>query len=102
MRKLASLPGTDSVNGFGVWFATNAEEVRPFLDELSRALYRNCPSGVGSSGELRLDDVRQNGAKWALDHGSRASLERQPRKSVSVGPGREKNTHQHSQENAEH
>jgi len=71
----------------------SAEEVRWFLDEVSRALYRNCPSGVGSSGELRLDDcgmddVLQDGAKWALHHGSRAFLERQPRKSMSVGPGR--------------
>jgi tRNA-splicing ligase RtcB (3'-phosphate/5'-hydroxy nucleic acid ligase) len=52
----------------------SVEEVRPFLDELSRALYRDCPSGVGSSGELRLDDsdmdeVLQSGAKWAFDHG---------------------------------
>jgi tRNA-splicing ligase RtcB len=50
------------------------EEVRPFLDSLAHVLYRNCPSGVGSSGELRLsdtdlDDVLENGAKWALRHG---------------------------------
>lgn len=51
-----------------------AEEVRPFLDDLAHALYRNCPSGVGCSGELRLseselDDVLEHGAKWALRHG---------------------------------
>jgi len=40
--------------------------------------------------------------QWASCFRSRASLERQPRKSMCMAPGREKNAHQHSQENAEH
>lgn len=54
--------------------AASVEEVRPFLDDLAHALYRNCPSGVGSSGDVRLsdaemDEVLEGGAKWALRRG---------------------------------
>ncbi len=52
----------------------SVEEVRPFLDGLAHVLYRNCPSGVGCSGELRLSDAEMNevlesGARWALGRG---------------------------------
>ena len=51
-----------------------AQEVRPFLDDLALALDRDCPSGVGASGSLKLsdselDEVLTDGAKWALRHG---------------------------------
>jgi len=52
----------------------SADEVRPHLNELASALYRNCPSGVGVSGsvDLRgddLDDILNRGAQWALERG---------------------------------
>jgi tRNA-splicing ligase RtcB (3'-phosphate/5'-hydroxy nucleic acid ligase) len=54
-------------------FAT-LEEVRPYLAELASALYRNCPSGVGVRGELKLnendlDQVLGEGARWVLHRG---------------------------------
>jgi tRNA-splicing ligase RtcB len=47
------------------------EAVEPHLDELATALYANCPSGVGQGGQVKLtsrelDDVLENGARWAL------------------------------------
>ncbi len=52
----------------------DVEEVRPFLKDLAAALYRNCPSGVGVHGKLKLsnselEDVLVRGARWALEHG---------------------------------
>ena len=59
------------------------EEVAPYLDELASALQRNCPSGVGQGGEIRLTagelaNLVENGARWALENGyaSEADLER--------------------------
>jgi tRNA-splicing ligase RtcB (3'-phosphate/5'-hydroxy nucleic acid ligase) len=59
------------------------EEVAPNLDDLASALQRNCPSGVGRSGEIRLssadlDQVLEQGAGWALKNGyaTEADLER--------------------------
>lgn len=48
-----------------------ADETRPFLDQLARVLYRNCPSGVGTHGAIRLSDAKLEevlveGAHWAL------------------------------------
>jgi tRNA-splicing ligase RtcB len=42
--------------------------------DLATALYRNCPSGVGSEGRIRLsdsdfEDVLRGGARWALERG---------------------------------
>src|SRR5437870_2777269 len=53
---------------------STAEEVQPFLDELAHTLYRNCPSGVGRGGEIRLEDseldrVLEEGSRWALEKG---------------------------------
>jgi tRNA-splicing ligase RtcB len=50
------------------------EDVRPRLQELVDALYREVPSGVGSKGGLTLqpremDEVLADGARWAVDHG---------------------------------
>ncbi len=47
------------------------EEIAPHLEDLATALYRNCPSGVGSEGSVplsakHLDEVLEDGAEWAL------------------------------------
>jgi tRNA-splicing ligase RtcB (3'-phosphate/5'-hydroxy nucleic acid ligase) len=51
-----------------------ATEIRPYIQGLATALYRNCPSGVGVSGSVKLrgdelDEVLNHGAKWALGRG---------------------------------
>jgi tRNA-splicing ligase RtcB len=50
------------------------DEAEPHLDELVGALDRNCPSGVGTKGSLRLTEkelgsVCKNGSQWALNKG---------------------------------
>jgi tRNA-splicing ligase RtcB len=50
------------------------EEIEPHLADLASALYRNCPSGVGEKGHLRLsqnelDELAVEGARWALKKG---------------------------------
>lgn len=50
------------------------DEVMPQIEDLATALYRNCPSGVGSEGSVplnskQLDDVLENGSEWALKNG---------------------------------
>lgn len=50
------------------------DEAAPFLEELTLALDRNCPSGVGKEGHIRLtdkelDNVCLNGSRWALKNG---------------------------------
>ena len=50
------------------------EEVRPRLEELVAALFENVPSGLGSSGRLRLrgneiEEVMVKGAAWAVERG---------------------------------
>jgi len=50
------------------------EEVTPYLDDLASTLYRNCPSGVGVKGSVRvsgkeLDRVLTSGSQWALRKG---------------------------------
>ncbi len=52
----------------------SAHEVRPFLDDLARAINRNCPSGVGARGAMRLssaelDEVLAEGARSTLSRG---------------------------------
>ncbi len=49
----------------------SVEEVAPHIKDLATALYKNCPSGVGSEGSVplnakQLDDVLESGAEWAL------------------------------------
>ncbi len=50
------------------------EEVQRELEDLADALYANCPSGVGVSGQIRvtrkeLEAVCRKGSLWALEHG---------------------------------
>jgi tRNA-splicing ligase RtcB len=50
------------------------EEIKPHLADLASALYRNCPSGVGKGGSIKLKDkefdrVLHDGAQWALGAG---------------------------------
>ena len=61
----------------------SVEEIAPQIKDLASALYRNCPSGVGSEGTVRLnpkqlDDVLEQGSEWAVKNGyaRRADLER--------------------------
>ncbi len=58
-------------------------DVMPYLEDLASALYRNCPSGVGSEGSVplsgqQLDGVLEQGSEWALKNGyaRREDLER--------------------------
>ncbi len=49
-----------------------AEEISPFLNDLASAIYRNCPSGVGVHGEIKLQDaeldkVLVEGARWTRE-----------------------------------
>ena len=50
------------------------EDVRPKLEELVTALFREVPSGVGSSGKINLkggeiEQVLRKGARWAVEQG---------------------------------
>jgi tRNA-splicing ligase RtcB len=50
------------------------DEVAPYLEDLTAALYRTCPSGVGGKGrervsERELSELAVQGAKWALRRG---------------------------------
>ncbi len=50
------------------------EEITPHLEDLTTALYHNCPSGVGQKGHLRLslnelEELLVDGSKWALRQG---------------------------------
>ena len=49
-------------------------EIAPYLSDLATVLYRNCPSGVGQGGSIRLksgelDSLLEIGARWALKRG---------------------------------
>jgi len=49
-------------------------DIRPKIRELIDAIFRNVPSGVGSSGKLclsrqQLSKVMQQGANWAVKQG---------------------------------
>ncbi|HIP87202.1 MAG TPA: RtcB family protein [Anaerolineales bacterium] len=50
------------------------DEIAPYLQDLTAALYRSCPSGVGGKGRVRvsereLDELVTKGARWALKRG---------------------------------
>lgn len=50
------------------------KEVRPVLDQLVNALFQNIPSGVGSTGSVKLSSkeeikVLREGGRWAVRHG---------------------------------
>lgn len=61
----------------GVRLATTSlieKDVRLRLEDLVNALYRNIPSGVGSTGPIKLSvkeekKVLTAGSRWAVDHG---------------------------------
>jgi tRNA-splicing ligase RtcB len=51
-----------------------AEKAQPFISDFTRVLYQACPSGVGSSGIVRLNSkelkkVCEQGSEWALKNG---------------------------------
>ena len=61
----------------------SVKEVKPYLEEIASRLYANCPSGVGSHGQLRLnntelDQVLHQGSRWMMGKGytSRDDLDR--------------------------
>jgi len=61
----------------------HVDEIAPRIKDLATALYKNCPSGVGSEGSVplnaqQLDAVLEQGAEWALKNGyaRREDLER--------------------------
>lgn len=61
----------------------NADELRPHLSNLATTLYRNCPSGVGVSGSIKLrgddmENILNRGADWTLERGY-AQMEDLPR-----------------------
>lgn len=50
------------------------KEIRPVVDRLVNALFQNIPSGVGSTGSVKLSrkeemKVLQEGGRWAVGHG---------------------------------
>jgi tRNA-splicing ligase RtcB len=50
------------------------DDINDRIGDLATALYRNCPSGVGSEGHVKLSsdefsDVLRQGSKWALKRG---------------------------------
>ncbi|MEA3351999.1 MAG: RtcB family protein [Chloroflexota bacterium] len=50
------------------------EEAKSYLDDLATTLNKNCPSGVGQSGHLRLSEKELErlcveGSRWALSNG---------------------------------
>jgi tRNA-splicing ligase RtcB (3'-phosphate/5'-hydroxy nucleic acid ligase) len=61
----------------------SVKEVKPYLEDITSRLYANCPSGVGSHGQLRLSNTEldqglHEGSRWMMDEGyaSRADLDR--------------------------
>ena len=52
----------------------SVKEVKPYLEDIASRLYANCPSGVGSHGQLRLDSteleqVLHEGSRWMMGEG---------------------------------
>jgi len=50
------------------------KDIKPHLSDLVNGLYRNIPSGVGSTGSIKLSvkeekKVLRQGSRWAVDHG---------------------------------
>lgn len=60
-----------------------ADAIAPFKEQLADRLFAEIPSGVGSTGQLRLDNVEMDamlrgGARWAVErgYGTETDLER--------------------------
>jgi tRNA-splicing ligase RtcB len=56
------------------------ETAKPYLSDLANALNRNCPSGVGTKGHIKvgikeLDEVCRQGSRWALKKGYATPLD---------------------------
>ncbi|MEM4623025.1 MAG: RtcB family protein [Desulfurococcaceae archaeon] len=52
----------------------SVNDIEGRLKDLVEAIFRNVPSGVGSTGQLKLtfrdlDEVLERGVKWAIEHG---------------------------------
>ncbi len=52
----------------------DSDDLAPYLEDLNAALFRNCPSGVGGKGAVRLkprelDAVLEEGSAWARRNG---------------------------------
>lgn len=50
------------------------DDIKPYMKELVDELFKKIPSGLGSNGikhlkESQIDDVLNNGAKWAVENG---------------------------------
>jgi tRNA-splicing ligase RtcB len=70
----------------------SVREVSPFLAELASILYRNCPSGVGVHGEIKLQDaeldkVLVEGARWTEGHGYARKEDLQHTEEFGTMPG---------------
>ena len=70
----------------------SVQEVSPFLAELASILYRNCPSGVGVHGEIKLQDaeldkVLVDGARWARERGYARAEDLQHTEEFGAMPG---------------
>jgi tRNA-splicing ligase RtcB len=70
----------------------SVQEVSPFLAELASILYRNCPSGVGVHGEIKLQDaeldkVLVEGARWAQESGYARSADLRHTEEFGAMPG---------------
>jgi tRNA-splicing ligase RtcB len=57
-----------------LWTNLTEEEVRPKIKQLVAELYTDIPSGVGSTGKLRvsekeLDEIMVKGSRWAVENG---------------------------------
>jgi len=67
-------------------------EIAPYLDGLATQLQRNCPHGVGRSGDFtltqkQLETIVRQGARWALEQGyaTELDLERTEENGVIAG-----------------
>jgi len=70
----------------------SVQEVSPFLAELASILYRNCPSGVGVHGDIKLQDaeldkVLVDGARWARERGYARAEDLQHTEEFGAMPG---------------
>jgi len=70
----------------------SVQEISPFLAELASVLYRNCPSGVGVHGEIKLrdaemDEVLVEGARWAQECGYARAEDLQHTEEFGAMPG---------------
>ncbi len=57
-----------------LWTNLTEEEVRPRIKQIVAELYTNIPSGVGSTGKLKvsekeLDEIMVKGSRWAVEKG---------------------------------